>query len=498
MKIKPDYDPRSRKNVLLITVDHWPGRLLGCRGRDDFLSPTVDSLARCGVRFENAYSANPVCIPARRSLMTGTFSKSHGDRVFNENLRMPECDTLPQVFRNNGYQAIGVGKIHVYPQRDRIGFDDIILNEEGRRVNYPNEMRDDDYSRYLNRMGYSGVDYAHGMSTNNYLVRPWHLSEELHQTSWTARQMCEQIIRRDPTRPAFWYCGFTAPHPPIVPPQVFLDKYDDVDIEMPFNGDWAADFDDLPYCLKYYSSLWEMKTEKYIRDARKGFYALCTHIDYSIRSIIGTLREEKVLDNTIIALTCDHGDMLGNHGLWAKNLFYEDSTKIPLIIVPTNDDTSFTIPEVDDRTVELCDVMPTLLSMCGLEIPSTVEGLDLTVPEAKRDYLYGELWEDDRATRMIRGPQHKLIYYAVGNRFQLFDLQNDPDELHNLAEDPAHAEVLEEYTRLLMAEIHGSDREWIRDGKLVGLSEKEFRFRPSQSNCGVLSNRELLLQRGYR
>ena len=498
MKITPNHVSGSRKNILLITADHWPGRLLGCRGREDFFSPTVDTLARCGVRFENAYSANPVCIPARRSLMTGTFSKSHGDRTFNEHQRMPECDTMPQVFRNNGYQAVGVGKLHVYPQRDRIGFDDVILNEEGRRVKYPTEMREDDYTRYMNRRGYTGVDHAHGMSNNNYLVRPWHLDEHLHQTSWTTREMCEQIIRRDPTRPAFWYCGFTAPHPPIVPPQVFLDKYNDIDIEMPFSGDWAETFDDLPYCLKYYSSRWEMKTEKYIRDARKGFYALCTHIDFSIRSIIGTLHEEKVLENTIIVITCDHGEMLGNHGLWAKNLFYEDSTKVPLIIVPTEDDHSFQMSMVDERIVELCDVMPTLLSICGLEAPATVEGLDLTDPSAEREHLYGELWEDDRATRMIRGKRYKLIYYAVGNRLQFFDMENDPDELHDLAKDPGHKSILVEHIDLLLKELHGSDREWVHEGLLVGLPDKEFHFRPTQDRCGILSNRALLLQRGYR
>ena len=488
----------NRKNVLLVVVDHWPGRLHGLAEREDILCPTLDALATCGVRFDNAYSTTPVCIPARRELMTGTTAKTHGDRIFNEYLGMPELPTLAGTFRENGYQTYGVGKLHVYPQRDRIGFDDVILNEEARRVNYPLEMREDDYARYINRCGRTGLDYAHGMSTNNYIVRPWHLPEEMHQTSWTARQMCEQIIRRDPKRPAFWYCGFTAPHPPIVPPQVFLDMYRDVDVRWPVIGEWAENFDDLPYCLKYYSSLFNLKTEKSIGDALKGFFALCTQIDFSLRSVIGTLHEEKVLDDTVIAITGDHGDMLGNHNLWAKNLFYEESCKIPFIIVPTTDCKELKVNTIDDRLVELRDMMPTLLEICEIPIPPSVEGMSLLNENKHRDYIYGELWEDDRATRMIRTDRYKLIYYAVGNRFQLFDMMKDPDELRDLSEETSMQSVLDDLIRTLISRLYGRDLEWVRDGRLVGLLDKEFVFKPVQEGCGVLKRRELLLQRGIR
>ena len=92
----------------------------------------MDSLARSGPRFSNAYSECPVCIPARRTLMTGTTPRTHGDRVFGETLTMPQLPTMAETFRSAGYQATAVGKLHVYPQRNRIGFDDVILDEEGR------------------------------------------------------------------------------------------------------------------------------------------------------------------------------------------------------------------------------------------------------------------------------------------------------------------------------------------------------------------------------
>ena len=122
----------TRPNVLLIMVDHWFGGGLGTDGHPALQTPTLDQLAANGVNFTNAYSATPTCIPARRALMTGTTSKTHGDRVFGQALEMPELPTLAGTFREAGYQTYAVGKLHVYPQRDRIGFEDALINEEGR------------------------------------------------------------------------------------------------------------------------------------------------------------------------------------------------------------------------------------------------------------------------------------------------------------------------------------------------------------------------------
>ena len=122
----------DRPHVLLISTDHWSASLLGEANHSAILTPTLDSLARSGTRFSNAYSECPVCIPARRTLMTGTSPRTHGDRVFKTTAPMPDLPTVAQTFRDAGYQAYAVGKLHVYPQRDRIGFDDVLLDEEGR------------------------------------------------------------------------------------------------------------------------------------------------------------------------------------------------------------------------------------------------------------------------------------------------------------------------------------------------------------------------------
>jgi len=475
----------AHPNVLLMCVERWPCSFLGCDGHPALMTPTLDELAAAGVRFTRAYSATPMCIPARRALMTGTTSKTHGDRIFNETLPMPDLPTLPQCFRDAGYQAHAVGKLHVYPQRDRIGFDDVVLFEEGR---HHLGLGADDYELFLAAEGYAGQEFAHGMCTNDYVTRPWHLPEYLHPTNWTVREMCRTIKRRDPTRPAFWYMSFHAAHPPLTPLRDYMGLYRDVEMDPPYIGEWAQNENDLPYAIRPRRTQWSKFNDAQIRLARQAFYALCTHVDHQVRLVVGMLREEGLLDNTIIAFTADHGDMLGNHGLCIKSVFYEDSARVPLFVVPTADCPRVGHRRLDDRIAELRDVMPTLLELAGLPIPETVEGHSL-VSDVRRDTLYGEHYEDDEATRMILTGRYKLIYYPVGNRTQLFDLENDPRELTDLAGKPDLADVQADLTRRLIDNLYGGDLKWISDNRLTGLPDKT--YSPS-------SPRDLYGQRGWR
>lgn len=498
-------------HVLLITTDHWPASLLGCAGHPVIQTPTLDSLARCGIRFTNAYSECPVCIPARRTLMTGLNPRSHGDRTFQTTLPMPAAPTLAQSFREAGYQAYAVGKLHVFPQRDRIGFDDVLLAEEGR----PHWGVLDDYDTFLGERGYPGRQFDHGMSNNQYLARPWHLPEELHVTNWTTQQMARTIRRRDPTRPGFWCLSYTHPHPPLVPPQVYWDLYRDVEPEWPRYGEWVPEEwrvemrdagcgmpdtnnDDsaspdpasrIPYRLRQQHSSWHVDTPTAVRTALRAFYALCTHIDHQLRIVIGTLREEGILDETAILFTADHGDMLGTHGLWAKRLFYEDSANVPMILVPQASlmHQASESQSTDNRLVGLQDVMPTLLGLADIEVPAGCDGRSL-VGETQRDTLYGECNEGRMATRLVHDGRHKLIYYPAGNLRQLFDLDNDPHELADLAASADHAETLGRLTTQLIDELYGNDRDWLdQNGNLVGLPDEEV---PPPSGRG------LALQRG--
>lgn len=469
-------------NVLLVTTDHWPAALLGVAGHPVIQTPTLNSIAANGTHFTNCYSECPICIPARRTLMTGMSPKDHGDRTFQTELPMPNATTLAGAFRQNGYQATAVGKLHVFPQRDRIGFDDVILAEEGR----PGYGVIDDYEIYLGQQGHVGMQFAHGLSNNEYVTRPWHLPEDCHVTNWTTREMVRTIRRRDPTRPAFWYLSYTHPHPPLAPLQAYLDMYRDVEMPDRVAGEWAESFSNLPHRLKTIRDGWSCSSPFEIKAALQAFYALCTHIDHQLRLVIGTLREEGLLDDTVIAFTSDHGDMLGHHQLWAKRLFYESSANVPLLIMGHKNDHRLECGHTDEQLVGLQDLMPTLLDLAGVPIPETVTGRAI-FDNQPRDFLYGECLEGEAATRMIRHENFKLIYYSAGNVRQLFNLQTDPNECVDLSKDPEYQTRLEELTSVLKREMYGSDSEWVERGHLVGMTEPEYKAR---------RDRGLNLQRG--
>lgn len=469
----------DQPHVLLITTDHWFGSLLGVSGHPVVQTPTLDQLAYNGVNFTQAYTECPVCIPARRTLMTGLTPRSHGDRIFKDRLPMPAAPTLAQTFRDAGYQAYAVGKLHVYPQRDRIGFDDVILSEEG-RTQYGVT---DDYDLFLGDRGYAGQQFVHGMNNNEYISRPWHLPEDCHITNWATQQMARLIRRRDPTRPGFWYLSYVHPHPPLVPLQTYLDLYRDLNIDEAVFGDWSRNMDLLPYSLRVQRGETNPHSKEQIRLARQAFYALCTHIDHQLRVVIGTLREEGLLDNTIILFTSDHGDMLGNHGTWAKRVFYENSARVPMLLMGTAGDIRVGHHRNDDRLVGWQDVMPTLLDLAGIPIPDTVEGMSM-VGEKQRDYLYGECGENAAANRMIRDNRYKLIYYPIGNCVQLFDIHEDPRELHDLAGSPEHASTKEQLEALLINELYSGDEAWAKDGRLVGLPDIAYEPKPNRGLTG--------------
>ncbi len=458
----------TRKNVLLICTDHWPGHLLGCAGHPVVMTPTLDQLAADGIRFDRCYSTCPVCIPARRSLMTGTFPSTHGDRVYSERMPMPDVKTLAQSFRDAGYQAYAVGKLHVYPQRDRIGFDDVILEEEGRTEFGVT----DDYQIWLGEHGRAGQEFSHSMGNNCYYTRPWPLPEEMHPTAWATREMVRQIRRKDPTRPAFYYLSYSFPHPPLVPLRDYLELYAPEEIDEPLADD---DWGDGRVIWKFLKEKSRPYSAKEIRLARRAFYAQCTYIDHQIRSVIGALKEEGILKDTVIVFLSDHGDTLFDHGLVGKRTFYEGSANVPLIL--SGEPVAKYRGTVDSRAACLEDVMPTLLELCGIPVPDTAEGVSLLSGE-KRGMLYGEIGEDIRATRMVTDGKRKLIYYPCGNVFQLFDLESDPKEQRDLYGTSGQQDTVKAMKEYLISHLHGGDAAWIKDGALAGIPEPEYRTAP--------------------
>ncbi len=467
----------TQPNVLLIIVDQWSGARLGVAGHPVVETPTIDQIARNGVYFPRAYSESPICIPARRSLMTGTTPRTHGDRVFDKSGPMPSIPTIAHAFRSAEYQAYCVGKLHVYPERDRIGFDDVLLAEEGRP-----HLAIDDHDIYLAEHGFAGKQFLHGMSNNNYMQRPWHLPEDCHVTNWITTEMCKTIKRRDPTRPSFWTLSYTHPHPPLVPLESYLAHYRQFDVGEPLAAPWAENEEALPHALRAVRNYWPPMAQKTLNEARRAHYALSTHIDHQLRVVFGTIREEKLLDDTIVLICADHGDMLGDFGFYGKRVFYESSSRIPFVLMGLPDDDRTPAGSVDGRLVGLQDVMPTLLDLAGIEIPESCDGLSIVGAE-KRDTLYGEALENDSASRMLHDGRHKLIWYPAGNHLQLFDLEADPDELNNVADDPSYLGQRQHMEAQLATFCYGKDIDegWVKEGKLIGYDPGPYVPKPDRT-----------------
>jgi len=463
----------DRPNILLVTADHWPGHLLGAAGHTCIQTPTLDELARSGRRYCRAYSEAPLCVPARRALMTGRAPRVH--------TRAETAPMLAEVFSRNGYQTYAVGKLHATPQRSRQGFDDVVLCEEG-RVQWGVV---DDYEAYLGEQGKAGAQFFHGMGNNEYVSRPWHLPEEMHVSNWMTRAMVRAIQRRDPTRPGLWYLSYTHPHPPLVPLDHYMNMYRELPVGIPSVGEWAEEPSTVPAALRKRREMGERFTDYATRAARRAFYALCTHIDHQLRVVLGTLREQGLLDDTIILFTSDHGDMLGKHGLWAKTLYYEEAACVPMLLVGAGGENGVGHGVVDERLVGWQDIMPTLLNMAGIAVTESVQGLSM-LGDRRRDFLYGEVGRDQGATRMVHDGRYKLIYYAAGNDVQLFDLQDDPEELINLAATTAYHSKRRELERLLKAQLCGEDQKWVVDGELAGLPAEPWHDGP---NKGLSSQR---------
>lgn len=238
-------------------------------------------------------------------------------------------------------------------------------------------------------------------------------------------------------------------------------------MDAPRHGDWDQDEAALPPALRRVRMRWRAWKPTEHASLRRAYYALITHIDHQIRVLLGTLREEGLIDDTIVLFTADHGDMLGDFGLWAKRLLYEGSAGVPMILIGRRGDEETTAGREDARLVGLQDVMPTLLGMAGLPVPDLVEGLCM-FGDRRRPYLYGEFGEDVEATRMLHDGRHKLIWYPAGNRVQLFDLHDDPDESIDRANDPACAAIRDALAEALVEETYGIDEDGIAAGRLKG------------------------------
>lgn len=435
----------SKPNIVLISTDQMRADLMGCAGNPIIQTPHIDILARRGIRFEQAYSPTPICIPARATIMTGMEGHSMGITTYVEGFHLPTEATLPKVLSDAGYETRLVGKMHVYPERCHYGFHSMLLCEEGRMFGAKSSEKRgyDDYEQWLTEQGYHGQAFAHGIANNEYAMSPWHLPDHLHPTEWIADQSCKTILRRDWTRPLFLWASFTAPHPPLTPLMRDLYMYERDEMPKPVVGDWSEDHS--LYHQRYRASYAaETRTDKETDMAYRGFYASITQVDRAINRIMGTLREAGILGNTWIIFTSDHGDNMGDHGLWFKANFTRGACNIPLIVVPPSNSSirneSWESGRTNASPVGLQDILPTCMEIAGIPVSEGLDGKSLLPliqepdESSVRNTLLGEFGFVGKRTLMVTDGKWKYIWFEEDGHELLFDLQEDPLEKQNQAQ----------------------------------------------------------------
>lgn len=449
----------NKENLLLITVDHWPAALWQGPESQAVRLPNLRLLQQVGSAWHHAYAETPVCIPARRTLHSGLSPLQHGVHHYQPGIPLPEGPTLASTLRDAGYQTGCVGKLHLDPFRFRAGFEEQRLHEEGRTWPQP-----DDYDNYLSEMGFPWQQFGHGASNNHYNARPWHLPDFTHPIVWSGREMVRMIRRRDPTCPAFWYLSFAQPHPPLAPIRDYWELYRQSTPSARVRSPWDADGARMPSYLESIQARYQLLTGEEITDALQAFYALCTMIDTQIGLVIAALREEGLLSRTTILFLSDHGDMLGHHGLWAKNTFFDYSCRIPFLLVPSPRQAERWKTCDPYKVVGLVDVMPTLLEIAEIPPQRELVGISALSPTA-RPYLYGVLGgrEQHETSRMIVTRTHKLIFYPHDGRFFLFHLEKDPLETQDLWDSPAGADEAARLWGWLQHEIQAEGCPWLSD-----------------------------------
>ena len=458
--------------------------------RPEVKTPHLDALAARGVWFDQAVCQNPQCVPSRYSLTTGLYPSQVGVRNNNQAIHtdaeMP-VPTLFQRLQDDGYLTIGCGKTHWYiPQRPGR---DIPPNEPSTRGfdwrflgRYPNGndhekgavFHYDEQPENLSWM----VDYERevgpgtgGESFDGYMGCTAPYKGDGMREHWLTTKAIDSLkLAKTRGQPWHLYLSFDFPHAPLAVPKDFEDMYslDDIpDVTLPPEGV------DLPrhYNMHHSDGImerWTALPERERREVWRRYYALCSYVDSQFGRVFQHLEATDQVDNTFVLFASDHGESLGERWRFSKYSLYEASVRVPMIMAGPGVSKD-RIGTRDSRCAELVDIVPTLIEAAGIAHPTELPGESLLQPSYRRggfsefhSHGYSDILE--APAYMWRTPEWKLILSFDGFLDQarqrpdqifgeLYDLQNDPQEWHNLYDAPEHLATREALTRDLLYQL---------------------------------------------
>ncbi|MEO6125774.1 MAG: choline-sulfatase [Ilumatobacteraceae bacterium] len=423
----------DRPNILLVMADQIAASFLPSYGHPVVQAPSLQRLADRGAQFSSMYSNSPLCAPARFAMMSGQLNSKIG-AYDNASEFAASIPTFAHYLRNAGYQTCLAGKMHFVGPDQLHGFEqrlttDIYPADFGWTPNWDDaDGRFDWWFHNMDSVLNAGIAEA----TNQL--------DYDDEVGFRAVRKLRDLARTSDDRPWMLTASFTHPHDPYVMRRQYWDLYDHDAIDLPAVGALPADqMDPHSKRLRNVSAMDAADiTEADIRTARHAYYSSIAYVDEWVGRLVETLEVSGMADNTIIVFTADHGDMLGERGLWYKMNFFEGASRIPLIVAGPGIE-----PSRPTEHVSLLDVLPTLLELAGVERPDTVDGTSVVAllggdREPDRTVVGEYLGEGAIAPiLMIRRGDLKFVY-CEADPPQLYDLAADPLELVNLATDPEH------------------------------------------------------------
>lgn len=435
----------AKYNVLFIATDDLNCDL-GCYGNAVVKTPHLDRLAARGTRFDRAYCQFPLCSPSRTSLMTGL--RPDTTQVFDlrKHFRsvLPDVVTLPQMFRQNGYVAARVGKIYHYGVPGDIGTSglddpaswDSVVNPRGR-----DKAEESKLINYTPKRGLgSSLSFLAAEGTDE------------EQTDGIGAGAAIRLLEEHKDRPFFIACGFYRPHCPYVAPKKYFEQISFADVRMPEVSEGFLSFVPRPAVASTTPWPWFGVTEQQARESKQAYWASIAFVDAQVGRLLAALDRLQLTDRTIVVFWSDNGYHVGEHGLWKKQSLFEGAARIPLIIAAPGQRTK---GGVSGRTVELVDLYPTLADLCGLKPPSNLAGASLKPllddPQAAwAKPAFTQVWRGGFPGHSVRTERWRYTEWDDGRQgAQLYDYENDPTEMNNLADDPKYANTVAELRELI-------------------------------------------------
>lgn len=435
-----------RSNLLIVMVDEMSAKTVGCYGHPIVRTPNIDRLAERGVRFANAYATSPICVPARASFATGQYPHDTGywDNVFAYDGRVAGWGHRLQ---DTGHRFTTIGKLHYIDGAAPTGIDEQILPMHlfGGGDIFGLE-REDPPERP--QSGALAAEVAAGDSGyTRYDKQITELTEDwLHDRAGGPQ-----------AKPWVTFTSYIAPHFPLTVPQEYLDLYADAEIDLPgktletdgaLGGWWRLfrggyNFDDY------------FRDDAHRIEALRHYYALCSFADDNVGRVLRALEASGQADHTRILFLSDHGDNLGARGLWGKSTMYEESVKVPMILAGPD----IPVGAVCSTPVSLVDAYPSVLDAVGIALTDrdrALPGRSLLRIASEPDDADRQVFSEYHAScaptglMMLRKGRYKYIHYT-GYGAQLFDLDADPEEIRDLADEAELAEVLADFEAALRA-----------------------------------------------